>query len=222
VVQKISEVFEEIVRAGGTNPMHMSSVVIGTMVGDSADTPIKPACEGVEAVLAAMVMGAYASFESLAADLWIAAVNRHPDLATKWLEKNTDKQIPANVIAGYGFNLSGCMGTVLHDTKKVTFESLFDIKKQYMQAFRGATDAAFEPIDELVKAEKTRHLFAHRGGLFDQKFKDQMRNYPEYADAVVGERLRLIGPVTGLHVRACAAAAFALLKAVDDWSVVQA
>jgi hypothetical protein len=218
----ILQAYNEATAEEGVAVLAYSARSLGFFLGDDGDHGgIVPACEGVEAMLAAMVMGAYAAFETLAADLWVAAVNCHPTLATNWLEKNQDKQIPGSVLAGYGFNTSGCMGTVLHDTKKVTFESLFDVKKHYALAFKGAVDDVFDHIDDLRMAEKTRHLFAHRGGLIDQKFKEQMKDYPEYAGATVGERLRLIGPVAGHHVTACARSGVALLKAVDTWSLSQ-
>jgi len=166
-------------------------------------------------------MASYAAFETLAADVWIAAVNRDFSLAKNWIDKNSERQIPTSVLAGNNFNVSSLMGTILHDTKKVSFESLNDIRNQYFQTFKGELEGAFEPSDDLVKAEKTRHLFAHRGGLIDQKFKTQMSKYPEYADAVVGERLRLTGPVTGAHVNACAKCGVALLKQVDNWGLLK-
>jgi hypothetical protein len=177
-----------------------------------------PARESIEAVQAALVMSAYAAFETLAADLWITAVNRHHQLARNWLEKNQERQLSGNVIAGYGFNLERVMGTILRDTKKVTFESLDDIRKIYKDSLKIDIDGVFDPVDDLIKAEKTRHLFAHRGGLIDQKFKTQMSRYPEYTNVAIGERLRLTGPVTASHVGACCKSGIALLKEVDNWS----
>lgn len=193
---------------------------LGKLLGDGGyAVAVEPAREGVEAALAAMTMAAYASFETLAADLWIAAVNNHVALARKWIDKNSERQLPANVIAGYGFDVSQRMGTVLHDTKKVSFESLLEVRKAYSQAFDGVTDAVFEPLDGLIRAEKTRHLFAHRGGLIDKKFKEDMERFPEYNGAVVGERLRLTGPVTRDHINACVNAGVALAKTVDQWTL---
>jgi hypothetical protein len=221
VHDKIIAVYDEIVESRGAYPLDFSANVLGNFLGDKAVPGIGPACEGIEAVLAAMVMASYAAFETLAADLWIAAVNRHHVLATNWIEKNSERQLPANLIASYGYNTSQSMGTILRDTKKVSFESLGDIRNAYRQAFKGEMDAAFEPAEELIKAEKTRHLFAHRGGLIDQRFKSDMKDLPEYENMVVGERMRLIGPVARLHVTACANCGVALLKGVDDWSTAR-
>ena len=72
-------------------------------------------------MLAAMITSAYSAFETLAADLWVAIVDMHFELAANALD---DKQLPANVVAGYGGDISKVGGRVLRDTKKVTFDSL--------------------------------------------------------------------------------------------------
>jgi hypothetical protein len=217
VSKAIGEAFEEAV-SRHIDPIGMASGTLGTMVGDIGSHPIEAACEGIEAIFAAMVMASYAAFETLAADLWVAAVNRHHRLATNWVEKNPGKELSPKILSDYSFDVSSRMGTVLHTTKKVSFESLGDIRAAYNQAFKGELNDAFDA--NLTKAEKTRHLFAHRGGLVDQKFKSDMRDHSEYDKIVIGERLRLIGPVTGSHVTACAKSGVNLLKDVDKWSAM--
>jgi hypothetical protein len=180
--------------------------------------PVLAAGEGVEAAFAAMAMNAYATLETLAADLWIAAVNRDHKLAVNWQEKNSEKQVLVSVLAGYGFDVSSNMGTVLHETRRVSFESWGEVKKAYTHAFKGELDDAFEPQRPIYLAEKTRHLFAHRGGMVDRKFRDEMKGFPEYSSLVVGERLRLTGPVVRDHVDACVKCGVALLQSVDTWA----
>lgn len=218
-LKQVSETFEAISQTE-QSALGASNKALGGLLGDSGGPGVPPAREGIEAVLAAMVMTSYAALETLAADLWVAAVNRHHKLAANWVEKN-DRALPANLLASYNFNASASMGTILHSSKRVSFESLYDIKNLYSETFKGAVDDAFEPIDGIIKAEKTRHLFAHRGGLIDQKFKKDMAKYSEYDGALMGERLRLTGPVTQSHVAACANCAVALLLSVDNWSSAQ-
>jgi hypothetical protein len=188
---------------------------------DKGDPRPASAGEGVEAAFAAMTMNAYAALETLAADLWIEALNRHSSLARNWFEKNPDKQLPGTVLAGYGFNASASMGTILHETRRATFESWGDVRKAYEQAFKGELADAFEPWKPIHRAEKTRHLFAHRGGMVDRKFRDEMKDFPEYNFLVVGERLRLTGPVVRDHVDACIKCGVALLKSADAWALSQ-
>lgn len=177
---------------------------------------VNPAEEGVQACLAAILTGSYAALETLAADLWIEAVDQFPRLAKNWVKKNPEKQILANVLAGSGFNLSDRMGRTLHDTRKVSFESWNDIKRAYSHAFEDALDGVFDPPERIFKVEKTRHLFAHRGGIVDRQFKEQMKEFPEFADVVQGERLRLTGPVVRDYLSSCIACACALAQQVDS------
>lgn len=178
---------------------------------------INPAEEGVQATLAAMLMAAYAALETLASDLWIEAVNQFPVLAENWSENNKDKQLPLNVLAGYQFNASASMGRILHDTRRVTFESWNDVKKAYSGAFKDEIADAFEPADALFKVEKARHLFAHRGGVVDRQFKEQMKKFAEFSDLAVGERLRLTGPVVRDYIFVCTNCARELAQRVDNW-----
>jgi hypothetical protein len=195
-----------------------SSYVVGSILGDVESVAVQQACDGIEAALAAMIMTAYATFETLATDLWVSSVNRHTALANNWVEKNQGKQLTLKDMAGHGWNLSNRVGTLLHQSRRITFESLNEIRSAYSQAFKGELDSVFESHLNLVKAEKTRHLFAHRGGLIDRKFQDEMRNFDEYKKVVVGERLRLTGPVTGNLVGACVGCGVSLLLGVDNWS----
>lgn len=214
-------VYAEIIDTDvGAKARDVGSSVLDSLVGDQDDPGVPQAKDGIEAVMASMVMASYAAFETLAADLWIAAVNRHHALATNWIEKNSERQLPANVIAGYQYDIASRMGTILHDTKKVTFESLNDIRTAYNQTFKAELNGAFEPIGDLIKAEKTRHLFAHRGGFIDQKFKSDTNEFPEYASIKIGDRLRLTGPVTSSHVVACVKCGIELLKQMDNWSAM--
>jgi hypothetical protein len=46
---------------------------------------------GVEAIFSAMITGGYSALETVASDLWITAMNRHPLLARRWAERNEKK-----------------------------------------------------------------------------------------------------------------------------------
>jgi hypothetical protein len=198
--------------------LELSSIAIGILVGDRDNVGISPAKEGVEAAFAAMIMSAYATFETLAVDLWICAVNRHVSLAQNWAKENKNKQLSMEDIYSRGGDLSKSSGTALHQTQKVTFESLRNIRTAYSHAFNGAINASFDDSPDLIKAEKTRHLFAHRGGLIDRKFKDEMDSFDDCKGMVIGERLRLTGPVTKKLIDACVSRGTGLLMNVNRWS----
>jgi len=176
--------------------------------------PGHPGRAALEAVLAAMITSAYSAFETLAADLWVATVDMNFELAANVLR---EKQLPGNVMAGYGGDISKVGGRVLRDTKKVTFDSLSGIQDAYKQAFKGAIS---EPFDqELRHTEKVRHLIAHRAGLIDQKFKAEMSDYSEYERQFVGSRILLTGPIVRDRIDACVRSGVSLVRALDKWAV---
>lgn len=176
--------------------------------------------QALEALLSAMITGAYAALEAMATDLWIAAVNRHPSLASKYTEKSGDKQISYSVIRGYGFDLRTSMGKILFENKRVSFQSFYDIKSAYQDAFGEDFSDVFKDIDSVVCAEKIRHLIAHRGGLIDAKFKNEMKNFADYSDLSLGEMLPLNGPMAREQIDSCAKFGTALFNAVDNWSAL--
>jgi len=153
----------------------------------------------------------------LACDIWVCAVNKHTSLADNWTEKNKDKQLTMKDISGHGWDLSKNVGTILHRTQKISFQSLKDVKVGFSQAFNGELDDIFQN-EALIKAEKIRHLFAHRGGLIDRKFKDEMSSFDDCKELVIGERLRLTGPVVGSFMDACIGSGTILVLAADRWS----
>lgn len=175
--------------------------------------------QAFEAMLSAMITGGYASLEAMATDLWIAALNRHPSLAARFVEKGGEKQIPWSVIVGYGFNIQRVAGKILFDTKKVSFQSFHDIKNAYETAFGDAMVPIFQDIKEIVRTEKIRHLIAHRNGVVDAKFKSEMKVYPEYADLPIGGALPLNGLIVAEQLSACATFGTSLFNAVDNWSL---
>lgn len=198
-----------------------SSDILGSMVGDDNGVTIDAARQGVEASFAAMIMSAYATFETLAADLWIAAVNRHVSLAKNWAEQNPNKQFNMVDLYSRGGDLSKSSGTALHQTRKVTFESLKEIRGAYSHAFKSELDSAFDTVPYISAAEKIRHLFAHRGGLIDSKFRNEMSDFEESRAMVIGDRLRLTGDITGTLISACVECGVELLISADRWSKMQ-
>jgi hypothetical protein len=173
---------------------------------------------GIEAALAAMLTTSYAAFETMAADLWVAALNRHVELADKFIERNRDKKLELPVLSGFKYDMSRSMGRVLVENRKVSFQSFNSLSEAYRNAFREIVDPVFSHPQEIYQTEQIRHLLAHRGGLIDSKFKDEMKDFDPYKDVSVGTYLRLDGPMVRRHIDACVRAGIALFSLVDDWS----
>jgi hypothetical protein len=88
----------------------------------------------------------------------------------------------------------------------------------FIDVFGEGVDAAFVGATDVFKTEQVRHLLAHRGGVIDDRFRDKMKNFPDYQDLKLGEKLELKGPTVKKHIAACAECAASLFNYVDDWT----
>ena len=175
---------------------------------------------GVEAILAAIITSGYGALETMAGDLWVVAVNRHPQLADNWIDRNEKVQFSGKDVRGYGYDMRRSMGTMLTRTKRVQFKSFNDIKDAYEHAFLRDAEPMFARQSEIWLAGKVRHLIAHRSGIVDHKFHEEMRDIPEYKDVPVDTRIPLNGPLAARHFEACLRQGEAIIRTVDGWSSV--
>jgi len=185
----------------------------------------KEAGEAVQATMAAMLIGIWTAFESLAQDTWIAAVNTRPDpLATRILKRNADlgtglqlKSIPSDQIIGHSFDLRNSMGTVLFRQRAVDFQQLKNIRVAYKVAFADAFETIFEQYQqELFWLEAERNLFVHKGGLIDQKFVERMGNKP-LMKKTIGSSLTVHGQHVANKANIVSRCSTELMQAVDKW-----
>jgi hypothetical protein len=178
--------------------------------------------EGVESILSTMVMSSYGVFETMAVDLWEAAVNRNDKLADAYLEskkngKDGKNEMPiGSDLLEYGHNLTGKIGTLYLDRRKP--QSFGEIKKWYIGAFGSVIESVLVNSKDVVEAEQVRHLFAHRGGIVDSKFLKSMKDYPAYQNLKIDDRLELDGPTVRRHVNACIECGTSLFRFVDNWT----
>ena len=170
---------------------------------------------GVRGLLGAVVMMTYAAYEALATDLWELALNTNVDLAVKWLEGSSEKQIRLSEFVSHRFDLSRCMGTFLLRGNRVSFTSLKSITGSYEQAFGQDAKQCFEPRGELSATEQVRHLLAHRGGLIDSKFLRAVDSISEYVNLKAGQLLPMTGALAKRHSDSCVFAAIKTIEFVD-------
>jgi hypothetical protein len=198
--------------------------------------------KGIGAVLESMLLSAWTTFETLAADLWETALNEHPQelallrgklprdapKAKKPLaalppreapETAESKMIKLDYLQRHGYNLSRLMGTVLRE--KFNFQILESIREAYAQAFderhAAVRAAVFHP--SLTALAATRNVLVHRAGVVDQEFLDDMKRTGEFAGlftaAKLKVRLEVGGKAVGQLLRPAVAQMGALIAAVD-------
>jgi hypothetical protein len=181
--------------------------------------------EAVQASMAAMLIGLWTAFESLAQDAWITAVNSCPvPLAANIMAApdsalrtgNQSKSINYSHFIGSNFDFRSTMGTLLFNEKKVDFQSLKDTRLAYKTAFSGELERIFDQYQtELFRLETVRNLFAHKGGIIDRKFLDRMGE--DVGDQKIGDSLVLNGEYVAEKANIVVFCSNNLLDAVDKW-----
>ena len=82
----------------------------------------------------------------------------------------------------------------------------------------GELESAFEPYAvELSFLEAIRDLFAHKGGVIDEKFLNRARTRAEFSGAKVGNIIGIGGPIVAEYANTVADCATALINALDKW-----
>ena len=170
---------------------------------------------GIESLFSAILSGCYSAFEAMASDLWVAAVNHNSTLAKNFLAKNQDKSVNLATLAGYDFDVKHSMGKILKENSRVSFASLNNVRAAYKEAFKTETEPIFESNQDIVLAEKIRHLIAHRGGIVDEEFKGEAGEACPFGEINIGSHLSMTGPLLTRFADACTRTGVQLLMFVD-------
>jgi hypothetical protein len=188
---------------------------------------------GVESMLSNMLIGTWTAFETLAEDLWVEAVNCHPEDLSLLTgkrgkaanskpadsEKNLGRQIELSRLQGYKFDVRTVMGTLLRDAKKVYFDKLERIRESYELAFGAVAPQVCEILDSPALDDLTivRNLFAHSAGFFDDEYKKRAKNRPHLPQPIDGGRLPLNGELVANLINPTVDCTQRFIRAVDDW-----
>jgi hypothetical protein len=163
---------------------------------------------GIETVLSAIVVATWTAFETLAADLWIACVNRHPRLALESLgagiEDGDDEhtiteklskecKITAKQLIDSGFNLRDKMGDVLESDWKFTRSD--QSREAWTRIFGGRKAELKKLFDDknLRWLRSLRNSIVHYGGRAKYKFKNDVGDHHYLKTVLDGELYVLDG-----------------------------
>ncbi len=132
-------------------------------------------------------------------------------------------------LAAHDFNVGNRMGRLLKDHGRVSFECLWDIKTAYLDAFRTPEDRKRRPSEPLVQLfdrffgemkclEAIRNLLAHRGGVVDIRFIENVRKYSALLSTLaIGQPLPVDGPMVRKYLGVVAESSVSLLNFVANW-----
>lgn len=191
---------------------------------------------GMQAMLASLVVLNWTTFETLAADLWVACVNARPRLGFSALDvetlasdtperavekRNKRLQFPVWLLERWDYNLKDHMGELLKEMGKWDFANRYDVSKAYKKIF-GKQGQCLEGLfddDSLRHLVATRNIIVHKAGRADAEFTALVQGHPELSKIKEGEVIDLNGAVCGGLIAAGYRCGVQLLKFVDDWMV---
>jgi len=208
-------------------------------VADSLLAELVPTHLAVEAsmrsVLSAMLAGTWTSFEVLATDVWINAVNqRSSTLGLKAMEeahrlKNSvgepheesrvrAKSLDAHTLfTRYGVDFSSSLGSVIYDRPLMSFNGMRGLRTVYKAAFGDDAKSLFDGFHELRDLESLRNVLVHRAGIADKRFCDRVKQSPRLSVFEERKRVRLDGEMVAHHANAAISAGVSLVLWVDQW-----
>jgi hypothetical protein len=194
-----------------------------------------------EAILINQLTGAWTAFESIAGDLWEAAINVNPArLAllggapnrikrisqSRRIEPKAvnvgdmEKQLSLPAIARRtkgSFDIRQLMGTLLKG--RFNFSRLDGIREAYSSAF----DKKHDEIDKVLADTRldalgaVRNLHLHRGGVVDEEYLEIAKTLPTMPTAPINSPTPLNGAVVGDLAGPVLDLTVSLLRAVDEW-----
>lgn len=173
----------------------------------------------IEGVLAAMLIGCWTAFETLAADLWVVTLNNRPALGVKVLESSPGRPVPIQLLQKFDFNLKNKMGEWLSRGSDLSRRD--QIEKAYRKTF-GADDQILMGIfrdNELKWLNAVRNVLVHKGGIADDEFQRRVQEHPSLSTVKVGEPVPINGELVSSSFSAVAERSRELLLYVADWMI---
>ena len=222
------EDFIQIALERGTRPVLMIAA------------PLTPARNGLEAILSFCVTGTWTAFETMAGDLWEAALNVHPSGLSELKGKRKSGQKPSDVnetpdlrgddsaesaslkmvplaeLIRHEYEIRGKMGSVPRARQR--FDHLAGIREAYRLAFFKnfeQVDAAL--TDDVIDAlNAVRNLIVHRAGVVDETYEKRSRHL-DIPKAPIGQPIFLDGEIVAKLMESVISSSLHLLVAVDEW-----
>jgi hypothetical protein len=176
-----------------------------------------------EGLLASMLTGTWTALETLAGDLWEAAVNVYPDCMFEQpkpgsktpRKKPQSKLVELWDIRSQGYDLRGKVGTVLKES--VNFTNLDEMRKAYRRVFHDKKINALLKNNAIDILQLVRNILVHKAGVVDAEFVRRADGVPDLQGLTPGSVIALNGEFVALKVSSIIACAVSLIGAVNSW-----
>ncbi len=169
---------------------------------------------GHYALLAAQVIGAWTALETLIEDVWVSAVNAHPELATGAYKK---RNFTIEDLNRYDFNWNGRVGELLVD--RMEFGHLINDRGAYENTFPRLTKVHKALASgKLEAAHCVRNSLVHDAGLANLGYeKARNKFHLPWRDVKQGQKLPLDGKNVAKLTSIIVLTGNRLLREVDCW-----
>ena len=178
----------------------------------------------MDAIFTSIILQSWTAFESLAADLWVAAVDNGPERLCRLVInsgslKKSDESITPKDLFDLQYDARTHLGSFLRDTRRVSFQSLKEISKTYGIGFekKGAEIFLKTNSGEIFLLAAFRNVFAHRNGSIDKDFTTQVKDFPEFVTWCPPDIIKLDGQLVGRLRDAATQMGFVLVSFLDQY-----
>jgi hypothetical protein len=193
-----------------------------------------PAAESAfEFAFMSYLTSAWTAFETMAGDLWEAALNEHPiglaDLQGKKRDKKSSnpssnnevsenkKLVKLDLLRSHNWDTKNKMGTILKE--KFAFTTLGGIREAYASAFH----KDFDDIDTFIFNESLdrlsalRNVIVHKGGIADSEYVRRAKDFSALPQTKAGEKVILDGKMVADLIADVIVECAGLAQKVDMW-----
>jgi hypothetical protein len=178
--------------------------------------------------MSAELVLSWTAFETLAGDLWEAAVNAHPEALAQMSAnrqqqsrqaKLESKQISINELAKHKYRIRSKMGTILRNTRG-NFQTVKGIADVYTSTFLDQYKAGKQEFwrdNRVISASAVRNVIVHCSGKVDASFVKQVKGDQLFSQYKIGDQFRLDGEVLHKLVNGLCTFAADLVVSVDNY-----
>jgi hypothetical protein len=200
---------------------------IGFSVKDLTGVAGARFCRAFDAMMSSELVLFWTAFETLAGDLWEAAVNAHPETLAQMSannrqlpgEKQERKSVTIDALAKHRYDIKNKMGTILRASRG-NFQLLDGIANIYTSTFPDQYDAGkpevWREID-IKSPAAVRNVIVHKSGLADKMFLDQVSGDSRFASQQLGKKVELNGSLLNALINGLCSFAVRLIHSVDSY-----
>lgn len=179
--------------------------------------------ESMAAVLSMIILASWTAFESVASDLWVAAVDQGPKdirnrvmLSKNWL--TPDEQITPERIHEIEYDAGRQIGSFLREVGKVSFQKLEYIRRFYSAAFGKEVNQLFEKIEGgyIFALSGFRNALVHNAGKADKRFVKAVARFEEFRSIKPKDTLVLDGEIVRKLHNSAIVLGWKLVEFVDN------